>query len=86
MPWGKHKLLSGSLDSNIGNLEQKIVDLQDVPPCVTQMKTCRKFQKSSIKTKYHFRDCWQVRPLIQNMPANYKVRHRTCTVCASVAQ
>jgi hypothetical protein len=31
-----------------------------------------KVHKLWMKTKYHFGDCWQVRPLIWNIPANYK--------------
>jgi hypothetical protein len=39
-----------------------------------------------MKTKYHFGGCWQVRPLVWNIPGNYKGgRDGFFEICALVA-
>jgi hypothetical protein len=50
MPWGKHTLLNGFLDSNVGKLKLKTVSIQHISSQVTHIKTCRKFANSSTKT------------------------------------
>jgi hypothetical protein len=47
---GEHKLLRGSLYSNVGKLRSKILSVQVVPRQAAQTKTWRMFAKSSMKT------------------------------------
>jgi hypothetical protein len=46
------------------------MSIQFVPPHVAETKIRRKFAKLSLS--YSYRDHWQCRPLVWNMPANCK--------------
>jgi hypothetical protein len=54
-----------------GETSVKFVSLQLIPPLVAYTKTWRQSQNNKQRPfKYHFRDHWQVKPLIWNMPEN----------------
>jgi hypothetical protein len=50
MSWGENTFLSGFLDLHVGKLRLKIVSIQFFFPQDAQMKTWRKFPKSSTNT------------------------------------
>lgn len=89
MAWGE-QAFSDFLSSNSKTLVEDCECLGCSSADYTD-KTRRKFTKLSTKTnKFHFKDCWQVRPLMWNTPADFKQEfeyvadlHKFCatTVC-----
>jgi hypothetical protein len=55
MPWGKHTLLNGFLDSNMGKLKLKTVSIQYISSQVTHAESLQTHQQR--QTKYSFGDC-----------------------------
>jgi hypothetical protein len=90
MPWEKHKLLSGFLNSKVGKCQLKIVSAQAVPPQTAQMNMWRQQSHQHRMMTYHFGEHWQVRLLVWNMPVNSQGALKdteaadVCAACALV--